>query len=204
MSNESTIDKKTEQLIEEQINLTDTEKMIKKINQTRLVIDGAEYEIIQDFREALDLEGLENRYSSLFEKYDYIVGDLSRDSLRLRGFYTDHQKKVPVDMRISYLEDYLAEFCNFGCPYFVLERLDPKKNFRPYNSNDNQRYHKKKPKFKKNKSHQQKQKPNNRKHHKVTKKEHAPSDKSSTQKSKDIKMVKDSQGKERFKIKKKQ
>ena len=92
---------------------------------------------------------LENRYTEFFEKYDYIVGDLSREALRLRGFYADHQRKVPVDMRISYLEDYLAEFCNFGCPYFVLKRLAPKKHFKPYNSKDNQQYHKKKAKFKK-------------------------------------------------------
>lgn len=128
------------------------DQLIERVDKTHLRIDQASYEIIHDYQGALNVQTLENRYTDFFEKYDYIVGDLSRDALRLRGFYTDHQKKVPVDMRISYLEDYLAEFCNFGCPFFVLKRLDPPKHFRPYKSKDNQRYHQQKAVFKKRKS----------------------------------------------------
>ncbi|QJS98649.1 DUF1027 domain-containing protein [Dolosigranulum pigrum] len=149
MIQKKSVDKKTDQLIEEQVNLTETKRLIKKIDSNHLMINGVKYEIVQNYKEALAIEVLENRYTEFFEKYDYIVGDLSREALRLRGFYADHQRKVPVDMRISYLEDYLAEFCNFGCPYFVLQRLAPKKHFKPYNSKDNQQYHKKKAKFKK-------------------------------------------------------
>ncbi|WP_347297446.1 YutD family protein [Dolosigranulum savutiense] len=149
MAQKKSVDKKTEQFIEQQLDLMDDKRLIRKIDSEHLLINGTKYEIMQDVKEALDLTRLENRYTEFFEKYDYIVGDLSREALRLRGFYADHQRKVPVDMRISYLEDYLAEFCNFGCPYFVLKRLAPKKHFKPYNSKDNQQYHKKKAKFKK-------------------------------------------------------
>lgn len=149
MAQKKSVDKKTEQFIEQQLDLMNDKRLIRKIDSEHLLINGTKYEIMQDVKEALDLTRLENRYTEFFEKYDYIVGDLSREALRLRGFYADHQRKVPVDMRISYLEDYLAEFCNFGCPYFVLQRLAPKKHFKPYNSKDNQQYHKKKAKFKK-------------------------------------------------------
>ena len=31
------------------------------------------------------------------------------------------------DFKISRLEDYLLEYCNYGCAYFVLENLQPKR-----------------------------------------------------------------------------
>jgi len=113
----------------------DESKYVQKVDSSHLLIKNARYEIIEDYREAIDLEMLEKRYSNIFEKYDYIVGDISRDQLRLRGFYKNDNDRVPVDMKIFSLEDYLAEYCNFGCRYFVLKRLDPKKNFKPYKKN---------------------------------------------------------------------
>lgn len=111
------------------------DKDIQKIDSEHLLIKDARYKIVEDHKEAMDLELLEQRYSDIFEKYDYMVGDVSRDQLRLRGFYEDDNDSVPIDMKISSLEDYLAEYCSFGCPYFVLKRLDPKKNFKPYKKN---------------------------------------------------------------------
>lgn len=106
------------------------ERKIKRIDSETLSLDGDKYKIIEDYREALDLELLEERYSDFLEKYDFIVGDISYEKLRLRGFYEDKNKKVPIDMRISSLEDYLLEYCSFGCKYFVLNRLEPKKKYR--------------------------------------------------------------------------
>ena len=66
---------------------------------------------------------------------------MSYGKLRLRGFYNDDVKKIPIDMRISYLEDYLLEYCSFGCAYFVLKNTEPKKK-RPehqYSSNKKNR-----------------------------------------------------------------
>lgn len=150
MIQKKSVDKKTDQLIEEQVNLTETKRLIKKIDSNHLMINGVKYEIVQNYKEALAIEVLENRYTEFFEKYDYIVGDLSREALRLRGFYADHQRKVPVDMRISYLEDYLAEFCNFGCPYFVLQRLAPKSTLNPIIARTTSSIIRKKPNLKRN------------------------------------------------------
>lgn len=111
--------------------LTDEEeRKVKRIDSDTLTLNGDTYKIVEDYREALDLDMLEERYSEFLEKYDYIVGDISYEKLRLRGFYEDRNKKVPIDMRISNLEDYLLEYCSFGCKYFVLERLEPKKKYR--------------------------------------------------------------------------
>lgn len=42
----------------------------------------------------------------------------------LKGFYRD-EKPVKSDLKIGRLDDYLTEYCNFGCAYFVLENPNP-------------------------------------------------------------------------------
>lgn len=107
--------------------LNSEERNVKRLDSEHLEIHESKYKVLTDYRDALDLEMLELRYSNLLEKYDYIVGDMSYGNLRLRGFYSDNNRKAPIDMRIGSLEDYLLEYCSFGCAYFVLESLDPKR-----------------------------------------------------------------------------
>lgn len=109
------------------LDIVEDNKLVKKLDHETLSLNGAAYKIVEEYREAIDLEMIEARYTDFLEKYDYIVGDISYDKLRLRGFYYSKNKKVPIDMRISSLKDYLTEYCSFGCAYFVLERLEPKK-----------------------------------------------------------------------------
>lgn len=122
---ETTDKEKIEEIIKE-------EKLVKKLNSETLQIKEDKYRIKTNYREALDLELLEERYSDLLEKYDYIVGDMSYGKLRLRGFYNDSDKKAPIDMKIAHLDDYLLEYCSFGCAYFVLESLETKQKNRSY------------------------------------------------------------------------
>lgn len=82
------------------------------------------YEVIQDVRQGWDLEAFKERYSEVLEKYDYIVGDWGYSQLRLRGFFDDSNKKVKAsfDNKISTLDEYIHEYCNFGCAYFVIKK----------------------------------------------------------------------------------
>ncbi len=89
-----------------------------------LTIDGRRYQIVYDYKDAVDRETINTRYDDILAKYDYIVGDWGYDQLRLRGFYNDDNNQAASDQIISHLEDYLYEYCNFGCAYFVLQRLD--------------------------------------------------------------------------------
>lgn len=81
------------------------------------------YEVMEENRDGWNPEAFKERYSDILDKYDYIVGDWGYGQLRLRGFYTDLNRKVPFEQRISALDEYLQEFCNFGCPYFVLRKV---------------------------------------------------------------------------------
>ncbi|WP_202080322.1 YutD family protein [Caldalkalibacillus salinus] len=88
-------------------------------------VQGTEYELLQDERDGWDIEAFQERFSDILSKYDYIVGDWGYSQLRLRGFYDDHNKKAKpaYDAKISTLDEYLQEYCNFGCAYFVLKKI---------------------------------------------------------------------------------
>lgn len=103
------------------------EPVVKRIDATTIMIEDKKFEIVKDYREAFDSERLGERYSEILNKYDYIVADWGFEQLRLKGFYDNRNRKVPQDQRIANLQDYLYEYCNFGCPYFVLQRIDDKK-----------------------------------------------------------------------------
>ncbi|MGP4061406.1 YutD family protein [Halobacillus litoralis] len=84
---------------------------------------GKTYEVLEDHQEAFQQEEVEGRFSDILNKYDFIVGDWGYGQLRLKGFYDDQNSKATFDTKISTLEDYLYEYCNFGCSYFVLKRI---------------------------------------------------------------------------------
>jgi uncharacterized protein YutD len=88
-----------------------------------VIIDNYEYEIQTDYRDGFDEEALIARFSDVLTKYDYILGDWGYGQLRLKGFYDDRNSKSTYETKISTLQDYLYEYCNFGCAYFVLRKV---------------------------------------------------------------------------------
>ncbi|MBX5319259.1 DUF1027 domain-containing protein [Staphylococcus caprae] len=81
------------------------------------------FELIEEYRDCFDEEIFASRYSDILDKYDYVVGDFGYDQLRLKGFYNDSNRKAEISKRFSSIQDYLLEYCNFGCPYFVLRHI---------------------------------------------------------------------------------
>lgn len=76
-----------------------------------------------DHKDGWNPEAFRGRYSEVLDRYDYIIGDWGYSQLRLKGFYRDNHPKVNRDTAISGLVDYINEYCNFGCAYFVLHKL---------------------------------------------------------------------------------
>ena len=108
--------------------IPDEDQEIVRIDSKLFKFSDVEFKLIEDHQEAFDLEMMKTRYTDYLLKYDYIVGDISYEKLRLRGFYEDYRKGIPIDMKISNLEDYLVEYCSFGCQYFVFERVNKVKS----------------------------------------------------------------------------
>ncbi|AXY25250.1 transcriptional regulator [Suicoccus acidiformans] len=98
--------------------------LFARIDDAHIQIEDETYTLVADYREGFDLERFKDRYDEYFAKYDYIVGDWAADQLRLRGFYQLNRQKVPRNRTIDFLDDYLKEYCNFGCAYFVLAKQD--------------------------------------------------------------------------------
>jgi len=84
--------------------------------------DHGQFEIIKDYKEALEIKVFNDRYVSYLDRYAYIVGDYSADMLRLKGFTTKNYETIP---------DYLMESCTPNAPYFVLRRVEEKKPEEP-------------------------------------------------------------------------
>ncbi|MFA9468313.1 YutD family protein [Streptococcus sp. E24BD] len=87
--------------------------------------DDVVFTIVKSTSETFDAESFTQRFSEILLKYDYIVGDWGNEQLRLRGFYREDNPKQTMTA-ISRLDDYLKEYCNFGCAYFILENKEPR------------------------------------------------------------------------------
>lgn len=92
-------------------------------DEQKVFIDGREYELIENVRNAFDVEVLKEKYDPFLNQYDYLVGDVSSEHLRLKGFYDSHDR-APIDKKANVIIDYLEEYCNPGSPYFVLHLVE--------------------------------------------------------------------------------
>ncbi|MCQ6276551.1 YutD family protein [Bacillus sp. V3B] len=86
-------------------------------------IENSCYEIVEERSSGFDEEAFRSRFSEILTKYDYIVGDWGYGQLRLKGFFDDQNQKAAFDTKISTVTEYLYEFCNFGCPYFIAKKV---------------------------------------------------------------------------------
>ena len=84
-------------------------------------INNKKFELIKDERNAFDLEEFERLFTDYFYDYAYIVGDIAYSKLRLKGFYDSKNKKGKNVNNIDNLQDYLDNYCAYGCRYFVLK-----------------------------------------------------------------------------------
>lgn len=94
---------------------------VQQMDPTHLKINDQNFILTTNHKEAFDIHAIADRYMDIFDEYDFIVGDWSFEQLRLKGFFADDVKRIPHDKYISHLEDYLIEYCSFGCAYFVIE-----------------------------------------------------------------------------------
>ncbi|KXT74185.1 Hypothetical DUF1027 domain protein [Streptococcus sp. DD10] len=94
--------------------------------EDKVLSEELEFVLVENVKDAFETKAFCQRFSEILTKFDYIVGDWSNEQLRLRGFYKDSQGTLE-NMKISHLEDYLIEYCSFGCAYFILENQKPKR-----------------------------------------------------------------------------
>lgn len=89
-------------------------------------IGGKAYRLVHEHKDGWKPDIFKERYSEVLDRYDYIVGDWGYNQLRLKGFFREGGGRSAKDSAIASLQEYLQEYCNFGCAYFVLERVHGK------------------------------------------------------------------------------
>lgn len=102
----------------------------EKQNDDNFLLNGHQYKVLVNYREAFNGEEFAKRFSGILNKYDYIVGDWGYGQLRLKGFYSSDNPLYTPTVGFETIEDYLYEDCNFGCAYFVVQNYEvqvPKK-----------------------------------------------------------------------------
>ena len=97
-----------------------------RMRGSRVEAEGFAFTLVENSKDAFDVVTFNQRFSEVLTKFDYIVGDWSNEQLRLRGFYKNERAEESLE-KISRLQDYLLEYCSYGCAYFVLENEAPKR-----------------------------------------------------------------------------
>ena len=90
-------------------------------------IENQKYELIKDYKNAFDLEDFISHYTEFFENYDYVVGDIAYNKLRLKGFYDEKNKKAKPINNFKNLNKYLEEDCAKDCRYYILKKIKDEK-----------------------------------------------------------------------------
>lgn len=88
----------------------------------KIILEGNEYELIEEYKEGFDLEILEEKYTSYFQDYDYILGDWAYGKLRLKGFCEKGNKLFKKINDYASIKDYIKENCAYDCRYFIIKR----------------------------------------------------------------------------------
>ena len=81
------------------------------------------YELIENNREAFNIEEFKYLYTDYFQDYDYIIGDYAYSKLRLKGFYEDTNKKSKKINKISKKDEYIRNNCAYNCKFFILKKI---------------------------------------------------------------------------------
>lgn len=86
-------------------------------------LNDFEYELIENYKDAFDLETVLNRITDYYDDYDYIVGDFAYGKLRLKGFCDKNNKLYKEYNDISKKDEYVKKECAYDCKYFVLKKI---------------------------------------------------------------------------------
>lgn len=113
--------------------------VVKVKDADNIFIGNHHYRLVYQYRDGFDAERLGQRFETILNKYDYVVGDWGFEQLRLRGFYDERHHTANRDQSIATLQDYINEYCNFGCAFFVLEKAESDNTDRNLHRHSNNR-----------------------------------------------------------------
>lgn len=87
-----------------------------------ITIEDVKYELIKEEKGGFDEDAFKERFTDYFLPYDYIVGDWAYGKLRLKGFNEKESKNHNAINDSSKIDEYIEEYCAYGCKYFILKK----------------------------------------------------------------------------------
>lgn len=86
-------------------------------------IEDRKFEIIEDYKDALNEETLKDKLTDYYDNYDYIVGDWAYGKLRLKGFNEKNNENYNDINDVANIKSYIENYCAYGCKYFIIKRI---------------------------------------------------------------------------------
>lgn len=87
-----------------------------------ITINDTIYEIIENDGDCFNKDEFLSKCTDYFYPYDYIFGDYSYETLRLKGFYNSESASASTINDIKELEDYKINYCSYGAKTFLLKK----------------------------------------------------------------------------------
>ncbi len=86
-------------------------------------VENVKYKLIENYRDAFDKDMFLEKYTSFFEPYDYLIGDIAYSKLRIKGFAVKGNKVFNNINDYKNKDKYIKENCAYDCRYFILEKI---------------------------------------------------------------------------------
>jgi len=88
-----------------------------------ITINNKKYQVINNYRDAINIEEIESKLTDYFDNYDYIVGDIAYGKLRLKGFNDKTNKNFKELNDVDKVEEYITNNCAYGCRWFMIKEI---------------------------------------------------------------------------------
>ena len=88
-----------------------------------ITINNKKYQVINNYRDAINIEEIESKLTDYFDNFDYIVGDIAYGKLRLKGFNEKTNKNFKELNDIEKVEEYIKNNCAYGCRWFMIKEI---------------------------------------------------------------------------------
>ena len=92
-----------------------------------ITINNRKYQVLNNYKDAINISELEEKITEYFDDFDYIVGDIAYGKLRLKGFNSKTNKNFKEINDVDKVEDYIKNNCAYGCKWFMISEI---KNWR--------------------------------------------------------------------------
>ena len=86
-------------------------------------INNKKYQVLKNYKDALNPTELAEKLTDYFDDFDYIVGDIAYNKLRLKGFNSKTNKNFKPLNDVDTVDTYIKNNCAYGCKWFMISEI---------------------------------------------------------------------------------